>query len=212
MAAQQPANYKVFCIVDGKTQSFSVKISPHETVDELKDAIKIKKSHEFDNFDADDLTLYLINLADDDSLLKNVTERLAGQPPLELLKPTRVLSTVFLGPPAKDLVHILVQSPSPSEFLHADLRRIASLTKPSHVVGLGDKRPASTELDDLKSPTKRRRNGPRLSDYSDDFELSQHAAGISSSGFEAPPVNQKQKVRNRPRLSGESTPSRRGSF
>jgi hypothetical protein len=46
-------------------------------------------------------------------------------------------------PPVKDLVHILVQSPSLSEFLHADLRRIARLTKPSHVVGHGDGRSAS---------------------------------------------------------------------
>jgi Crinkler effector protein N-terminal domain len=88
MAAQQPADYKVFCIVVGKTHSFSVKISPHETVDELKDAIKIKNSHAFDNLDAVDLDLYLINLANDGSLIEKVEELLAGHPPLLPLEPT----------------------------------------------------------------------------------------------------------------------------
>ena len=147
MAAQQPVDYRIFCVVVDESRSFSVKISPHKTVGHLKDAIKAKKSHAFGNFDADELDLYLINLADDDSLLENVEGRLAGQPPLKLLKPTRVLSTVFLGPPVKDLVHILVQPPpSPSEFLRADPRRVARLTKPSHVVGLGDKRPEAGPL------------------------------------------------------------------
>jgi hypothetical protein len=54
----------------------------------------------------------------------------------------------------------------------------SSLSRPGTIrspkLGLGDKRPASTELDDdPKPPKKRRRNGPRLSD---DFELLQHAA------------------------------------
>jgi Crinkler effector protein N-terminal domain len=140
MAAQQPANYKVFCIVVDKTP-FSVKISPHETVDELKDAIKVKQSPGFDKFVASDLDLYLINLANDGSLIEKVGKLLAGHPPPPPLEPIEELSAVFLKPPVKGIVHILVQPPSPSEFLHADLRRIARLTKPSHVVGLGDSAP-----------------------------------------------------------------------
>jgi hypothetical protein len=135
---------------------------------ELKDAIKSKKSHAFDKLDANDLDLYLIDFANDGSLIKNVEKLLAGDPPPLPLEPTKELRAVFLKPPVKGIaiVHIPVQPPpSPSEFLHADLRRITRLTKASHVVGLGDKRPASTELDDDPKPsTKRRRNGPRLSD------------------------------------------------
>jgi hypothetical protein len=166
MTAQQPADYKLFCIVVGKTP-FSVKISPHDTVDELKDAIKVKQSPDFDNLDANDLDLYLIDPAIEGSLTEKVKKLLAGDPPPLPLDPTQELSAVFLKPPVKGIgiVHILVQPPSPSEFLHADLRQITRLTKPSHVVGLGDKRSASTKLDDdPKPPTKRRRNGPRLSD------------------------------------------------
>jgi hypothetical protein len=138
---QQPADYKLICTVVGKTP-FSVKVSPHDTVDELKKSIKLENPA-FKDLAAHDLDLYLIELADDDSLLKKVEELLASQPPPQPLKrPTQKLSAVFLKPPEDGIVHILVQPPpSPSEFLRADPRRVARLTKPSHVVGLGDKRP-----------------------------------------------------------------------
>ena len=163
MAAQQPVDYKLFCIVVGKTP-FSVKISPHKTVGHLKKEIKLENTA-FNDLAAHDLDLYLIDPATDGSLTEKVEKLLAGHPPP--LEPTEELSAVFLKPPVKGIgiVHILVQPPSPSEFLHADLRQITRLTKPSHVVGLGDKRSASTKLDDDPKPlTKRRRNGPRLSD------------------------------------------------
>jgi Crinkler effector protein N-terminal domain len=132
MAVQQPADYKLFCTVVGKTP-FSVKISPDDTVGELKDAIKTKKSHAFHNLDADDLTLYIIDPAIEGSLTEKVEKLLAGQPPP--LEPVKKLSAVFLKPPEDGEVHILVQPPRAGEFLCADIRRMTRLTKhPRHPV------------------------------------------------------------------------------
>ena len=128
MAAQQPADYTIFCVTVDKNSTFVVDISPHKTVAHLKDAIKTKKSHAFDNFDADELNLYLIDPAKDGSLTEKVEKLLAGQPPP--LEPTEELSVVFPDPPVKGKgkVHILVQPPRAGEFLRAGIRRMTRLT------------------------------------------------------------------------------------
>jgi crinkler effector protein len=99
MAAQQPADYTIFCVVVDKNSPFVVDISPHKTVAHLKDAIKTKKSPDFDNIAADNLDLYLIDPAIEGSLTEKVGKLLAGHPsPLE---PTEELSVVFPEPPHK---------------------------------------------------------------------------------------------------------------
>ena len=125
MAAQQPADYAIICTTLDKNRPFVVDISPHKIVAHLKDAIKTKR-HAFDNIDADDLDLYLINLADDGSLIEKVDKLLAGQPPP--LDPIKKLSAVFLKPPEDGIVHILVQPPRAGEFLRTGIRRMTRLT------------------------------------------------------------------------------------
>ena len=128
MAAQQPADYKIFSIIVGMTRPFSVKISPHDTLDELKKAIKLENPA-FHGLAAHDLDLYLINLADDNSLIEKVKQLLARQPPLQPLKrPTQKLSALFEEPPVDGKVHILVQPPQTGEFLCAGIRQMTRLT------------------------------------------------------------------------------------
>ncbi|KAG0198094.1 hypothetical protein BGX28_008426, partial [Mortierella sp. GBA30] len=57
----------LFCLVDGETTSnaFSVKASSADTVDDLKGAIKIKKTPEFDDIATDKLTLWRVSIPDD---------------------------------------------------------------------------------------------------------------------------------------------------
>ena len=84
------------------------------------------KNHAFDNLDAHDLDLYIINLANDGSLIEKAKELLASHSPLN---PTDKLSAVFQGPPEDGIVHILVKPPQTGEFLRT--RRITGLTQPA---------------------------------------------------------------------------------
>ncbi|KAI1288806.1 hypothetical protein EDD11_009648 [Mortierella claussenii] len=58
----------LFCVVDGESRPFSVKIESTETISALKDEIKKKKSPRFDDVAADELTLWSVSIpiADDD--------------------------------------------------------------------------------------------------------------------------------------------------
>ncbi|KAG8792738.1 hypothetical protein FRC16_011281 [Serendipita sp. 398] len=103
--------YKVFCIVSDGTTSFSVKIPKNDTVDDLKELIKAKKSNTFSDIDADALTLYHVNITDDDDLERTLDQLFSSGSPPERLKPTRKLSTVFSGTPPEERVHILVVPP-----------------------------------------------------------------------------------------------------
>jgi Crinkler effector protein N-terminal domain len=111
MAEHQPTKWKLFCIVVGGNTSFSVKISPDETVDDLKKKIKKEKEHDFAGFDADRLTLYLVNLPDDDDLAKNVKQPLTIEPLTPLKKMTKQVEDLLPRGPTKERVHILVQTP-----------------------------------------------------------------------------------------------------
>jgi Crinkler effector protein N-terminal domain len=70
MAQDQPVKWEILCVVVNENIPFPVDIQPDATVDDLKNAIKRKKQPEFDGFAADRLTLYLVNLPNDDNLAK----------------------------------------------------------------------------------------------------------------------------------------------
>ncbi|KAF9189597.1 hypothetical protein BGZ49_003794 [Haplosporangium sp. Z 27] len=53
---------KLFCIIDGDSTAFSVKIEPEDTVDDLKDAIKIKQSPSFNDIQASNLVLWIVTI------------------------------------------------------------------------------------------------------------------------------------------------------
>ncbi|KAF9342633.1 hypothetical protein BGX26_007146 [Mortierella sp. AD094] len=52
----------LFCLVDGDSTPFSVDIDASKTVDHLKDAIKLKKPNDFNDIDADKLTLWHVSI------------------------------------------------------------------------------------------------------------------------------------------------------
>ncbi|KAG0274489.1 hypothetical protein BGZ97_010496, partial [Linnemannia gamsii] len=56
----------LFCVVDGESTSFPAVIDPTKTVGELKDEIKTKKANAFSEIDADQLTLWKVEIPDDD--------------------------------------------------------------------------------------------------------------------------------------------------
>src|SRR5689334_9123738 len=58
----------LFCLVDGEATSnaFSVKIPLSDTIDDLKGLIKTKKTNDFQDVDADKLTLWRVSIHDDD--------------------------------------------------------------------------------------------------------------------------------------------------
>jgi hypothetical protein len=99
----------LFCLVKGNTtaNAFSVKINRDEPISELKDAIKAKKSPEFDNFPADRLRLWKKEIPDDqDDLLSNLI--LNDEP--ELLA-TREIGDYWTEKPPKRHIHVIVKLP-----------------------------------------------------------------------------------------------------
>jgi hypothetical protein len=124
----QPVLYTIFCLVVDKDDVFSVNIRPDATVDALKDAIKAKKQHALDRYDADNLELFKVKIDDDDDLVEKAKQHLNTQPPPKPLRATNELSALFPDTPAKGTVHILVQLPQTGEFLRAGVRRMTRLT------------------------------------------------------------------------------------
>ncbi|KAF7730081.1 hypothetical protein EC973_003027 [Apophysomyces ossiformis] len=104
--------FNLFCLVEGESmqRAFSVKVSSADTVHDLKDAIKAEKSPEFDDIDANKLTLWLVEIPitnanrHDKVLFDNITTK-------EELLPDDELSDTFDRKPPKKTVHIMVQIP-----------------------------------------------------------------------------------------------------
>jgi len=105
----------LFCLVDGEATSnaFSIKIPSSDTVDELKDLIKIKNPDTFSRVDAKELTLWRVSILDDDNgeedfpiLLDNISGK-----DRKKLRATSELSDVFEETPPKKTIHIIVQRP-----------------------------------------------------------------------------------------------------
>ncbi|KAG0060879.1 hypothetical protein BGZ89_011907, partial [Linnemannia elongata] len=104
----------LFCLVDGEATShaFSVKIPSTDTVDDLKDHIKTKKSPEFDDVAADKLTLWRVSIPDDEDhddipvVLDNVIIK-----DQKKLRATRELSDVWKDKPPKGTIHVIIRRP-----------------------------------------------------------------------------------------------------
>ncbi|KAF8926465.1 hypothetical protein BGZ47_002706 [Haplosporangium gracile] len=121
----------VFCLVDGEatSQAFSIDIDQTKTVDHLKDLIKTKKTNNFSDVDADQLTLWRVSIPDDDDndlpvLLDTVLEK-------KKLKATTKLSKVFDTELPDDTIHIIVQRPPQGLISELDFLRCV----PNAVIG-----------------------------------------------------------------------------
>ncbi|PVF91303.1 hypothetical protein CPB86DRAFT_361226 [Serendipita vermifera] len=111
MASSQSNMYTIFCIVKGDNTPFSVEIEPDKTIDRLKKAIKSEKPHRFDGFDADELTLYRIDVTerDQEECIRKVKNRNLSS--LELLDPRSPLAVLYPCSPPGWTIHVLVQVP-----------------------------------------------------------------------------------------------------
>ncbi|KAF9992288.1 hypothetical protein BGZ65_012429, partial [Modicella reniformis] len=101
----------LFCLVDGESPSnaFSVKVTLTDTIHDLKEFIKAKKTPEFDDFAADKLTLWRVSIP----VLRRQNEPIvlhSVQAKKELL-PTDDISDIFRGEPPKKTIHIIVKRP-----------------------------------------------------------------------------------------------------
>lgn len=112
MTELQPEIYTLFCVLLGENSPFAVEIAKDETVDILKKLIKKEKEPKLNHIDADELTLYKVEILDDDYLVENTTQRmLEGLSPL---KPTLELVDYFTDTPKDETIHIIVQVPGES--------------------------------------------------------------------------------------------------
>ncbi|KAH9000159.1 hypothetical protein EDB92DRAFT_1939906 [Lactarius akahatsu] len=111
LATNEPPQLELNCLVLGEDGSniFTVKIPSTENVSILSAVIRNELRPTFDHVDAYTLTLWQVSIPDDSNLKLKLSELdLADE---RSLSPTQVLSSVFLQPPLREQVHIIVRPP-----------------------------------------------------------------------------------------------------
>ncbi|ORZ04304.1 hypothetical protein BCR41DRAFT_198942 [Lobosporangium transversale] len=102
----EPAELKIFCIVDGEATSFPVKILSNSSVGELKQAI-------YPNITVDpsvkpkDLTLYKVSIPDEGKTV--VESEIESKEALTVA--SRELGDIFNSELPKETIHVLVKPP-----------------------------------------------------------------------------------------------------
>ncbi|RGB44222.1 hypothetical protein C1646_748942 [Rhizophagus diaphanus] len=113
-----PKKVPLFCLVHGnpETSAFGIKYDKNTTVDELKDAILIKKKNTFANIDSPDLTLYQVNI---DLTTQNTQRTALGNPNVnivndlggQVLSPVDTIEENFPAPINKH-IYVIVMVPA----------------------------------------------------------------------------------------------------
>jgi hypothetical protein len=108
--------YTLGCfIIGGSPTPFSITIDETQSVDRLKDAIKMKKDPELNAFPADALTLYKVDIdaSDDEKLIESVETISRDLTKAEKLRPLCMVSGYHWGEldPEKEKIQILVKVP-----------------------------------------------------------------------------------------------------
>ncbi|KAG0027221.1 hypothetical protein BGZ81_005785 [Podila clonocystis] len=120
----------LFCLVDGESTSsaFPIKVSPDDSIGDLKKLIKAEIPDTFNGVDAKDLTLWRVSLpiTDDDDEIPILLNYVTSDK--KKLGPATRLSKVFPEKLAEEAVHIIAQRPSQSrsDDLHPE---VAALRK-----------------------------------------------------------------------------------
>ncbi|KAL1920655.1 uncharacterized protein VTP21DRAFT_1032 [Calcarisporiella thermophila] len=133
---------RLFCILEGESTAFSIKIPKEDTVDDLKGAIKEKKLKIFGDVDADSLILWSVLIPD-----KGIPVKVDDVEPKTLLTmSTMTISSVFGENPAPNTIHCIVQRPASAQakFVQQDqitatLNQIISISKKNHNAHIVDK-------------------------------------------------------------------------
>ncbi|KAF8909058.1 hypothetical protein BGZ58_006036, partial [Dissophora ornata] len=102
----------LFCLVEGESTPFPVKIESSESIGELKKAIKTEIPDTLNGIDAKDLTLWRVEvplapLQDRKPIVLNEVDSATE------LDPTDDLADVFEVQPPKKRIHVIVQRPPP---------------------------------------------------------------------------------------------------
>src|SRR5258706_7335916 len=126
--------YTIFCLLEGETKPFPVRIDESQFVGDLKDRITEKR------LDVDvvavKLELYRIDVdaSDLQKAIKDVETLAPRLIPTDRLNPTQKLNKVFPSGPLDDQIHILVRVPEGESFSSRPARDVAeivlSLTTP----------------------------------------------------------------------------------
>ncbi|KAI1287893.1 hypothetical protein EDD11_010163, partial [Mortierella claussenii] len=102
----------LFCLVDGESTVFSVKNIPlSDTIDDLKDLIKVKLSPRFDDISVVDLTLWHVAIPIAD-IRKHGTVTLDSQKTKNILQPEQQIADVFPPSPDRKSVYVIVERPT----------------------------------------------------------------------------------------------------
>ncbi|KAF9178941.1 hypothetical protein BGZ49_005239, partial [Haplosporangium sp. Z 27] len=99
---------KLFCILDGESSAFEVKLDADDSIAALKEAIKEKKPNDLQGLDADKLVLYQIAVPDEGTQV--YLDKIDSSTPL--IKGSNEISEVFGTAPAKKTIHVIIQRPS----------------------------------------------------------------------------------------------------
>jgi Crinkler effector protein N-terminal domain len=97
---------KLFVFIIGLETPFSVTIESSETVDDLKECILKKKPNQLNRVDADQLSIYRVELADDSTLGQLAAQVVQKEVPL---RPSTPLSEIFPKKPLAKTIHIVVE-------------------------------------------------------------------------------------------------------
>jgi Crinkler effector protein N-terminal domain len=103
------------CLVYGDTveRAFAVDIGDGKLVSHLKDEIKKKKEDDFRNTDANKLTLWKVDIPDDDSVALTIIPNDNA-----IMLPTKKLVKYFTKEPTDEHIHVIVNSPSQTFSTH----------------------------------------------------------------------------------------------
>src|SRR5690242_17512620 len=101
----------LLCLVHGDSSVFPVRIDKTLLVGDLKDEIKKKKSPKFDDIPANELTLWKVDISDDDEAAIQQLALQAHTANEILMWPTREISEYFENQPTRRHIHVVTERP-----------------------------------------------------------------------------------------------------
>jgi len=106
--------YTLYCVALDYGDPFPVEVNKAQTVGDLKDKIMEKNKCKFTDFDANELTLYLLNIGglDKQKRMEEIKSRAMALHNLVELDTLHKLAKYFPDPgPREETIHILVKPP-----------------------------------------------------------------------------------------------------
>ncbi|KAF9416742.1 hypothetical protein BGZ76_004608, partial [Entomortierella beljakovae] len=133
---------KLFCILDGDSSAFPVKLEVEDTIGELKKAIKEENPNDLQDVDADMLIIWRVSIPSAPESVITLGNLIGDETtahPERLKDPASEISEVFGTAPAKKTIHVIVQRPlavpaalyHPSVVVHSPSPPISRSSSPS---------------------------------------------------------------------------------